>query len=126
MPKVKANDITMNYDQQGTGDPLILLPYLTADHACYAFQVAEYAKHFTCVSLDLRGTGESDKPEGSYSTELLADDVAAFMRAVEIPKAHISGLSLRAAIEGCGWLPSTRIRSRPCRCTAVGRKRTPS
>src|SRR5713226_8467889 len=99
MPKVKANNITMNYDQQGTGEPLILIPYLTADHACYAFQVAEYAKHFTCISLDLRGTGETDKPEGVYSTELLADDVAAFMRAVGIPRAHISGLSLGAAID---------------------------
>ena len=98
MPKVKANNITMNYDQQGTGEPLILIPYLSADHACYAFQVGEYAKHFTCISLDLRGTGETDKPEGVYSTELLADDVAAFMRAVGIPKAHISGLSLGAAI----------------------------
>ena len=98
MPKVKANNITMNYDQQGTGEPLILIPYLAADHACYAFQVAEYAKHFTCISLDLRGTGETDKPEGAYSTELLADDVAAFMQAAGIRKAHISGLSLGAAI----------------------------
>ena len=81
MPKVKVNGITMNYDQQGTGEPLILIPYLAADHACYAFQVAEYAKHFTCISLDLRGTGETDKPEGVYSTEVLADDVAAFMQA---------------------------------------------
>ena len=97
MPKVSANNITMNYDQQGTGDLLILIPYLTADYACYAFQVAEYAKHFTCISLDLRGTGETDKPEGEYSTELLADDVAAFMRAVGIEKAHVSGLSLGAA-----------------------------
>jgi len=98
MPKVKANNITMNYDQQGTGEPLILLPYLAADHACYGFQVAEYAKHFTCISLDLRGTGETDKPEGVYSTELLGDDVAAFMQAAGIHKAHISGLSLGAAI----------------------------
>jgi len=98
MPKVKANNITLNYEQQGTGEPLILIPYLTADHACYAFQVAEYAKHFTCISLDLRGTGESEKTEGDYSTEVLADDVAAFMRALGIQKAHISGLSLGAAI----------------------------
>ena len=97
MPKVKANNITMNYDQQGAGEPLILIPYLAADHACYAFQVAEYAKHFTCISLDLRGTGETDKPEGAYSTQLLADDVAAFMQALGIKKAHISGLSLGAA-----------------------------
>lgn len=97
MPKVKANDITINYDQQGTGEPLVLIPYLTADNACYAFQVADYAKHFTCISLDLRGTGETDKPEGSYSTELLADDVAAFIQALGIHKAHIFGLSLGAA-----------------------------
>jgi len=98
MPKVKANNITMNYDQQGTGEPLILVPYLAADHACYAFQVAEYAKHFTCISLDLRGTGETDKPEGVYSTELLADDIAAFMQAAGIRQAHVSGLSLGAAV----------------------------
>ena len=67
MPKVKAKNLAMNYEQQGTGEPLILIPYLAADHACYAFQVAEYAKHFTCISLDLRGTGETDKPEGAYS-----------------------------------------------------------
>jgi pimeloyl-ACP methyl ester carboxylesterase len=97
MPKVRANNITLNYDQQGAGDPLILIPYLAADYACYAFQVADYAKHFTCISIDLRGAGESDKPEGDYSTELFADDVAAFMQALGIPKAHISGLSLGAA-----------------------------
>jgi len=97
MSKIRANNITMNYDQQGSGEPLVLIPYLAADYACYAFQVAEYSKHFTCISVDLRGTGESDKPDGVYSTELFADDVAAFMQALGIGKAHVSGLSLGAA-----------------------------
>ena len=98
MPRISANGIAINYDQQGAGEPLVLIPYLAADHACYAFQVAEYAKHFTCISLDLRGTGETDKPEGAYTTEILADDVAAFMQAAGIRKAHIAGLSLGAAV----------------------------
>ena len=97
MPKVEANHITINYDRQGSGEPLILIPYLAADHACYAFQVADYVRYFTCFSLDPRGAGETDKPEGAYSTELFADDVAAFMQAVGIEKAHVSGLSLGAA-----------------------------
>src|SRR6059058_3963814 len=97
MPTAAVRDIAMHYETEGTGDPLILIPYLAADHACYAFQVAEYAKHLTCISLDLRGTGETDKLEGVYSTELLADDIAAFMQAAGIRKAHISGLSLGAA-----------------------------
>ena len=31
MPKVTANNLTINYDQQGTGEPLVLIPYLAAD-----------------------------------------------------------------------------------------------
>ena len=98
MPKIKVNDITMNYDQQGSGEPLILIPYLAADFACYAFQVAEYAKHFTCISVDPRGAGETDKPEGSYSMELFADDVSGFMQAIGVDRAHIFGLSLGPAV----------------------------
>ena len=98
MPKVITNTIAMSYDQQGTGEPLILIPYLAADRACYAFQVPEYARHFTCISVDLRGTGESDTPNGAYTTELLADDIAAFMQALGIRKAHVAGLSLGGAV----------------------------
>jgi 3-oxoadipate enol-lactonase len=97
MPRVNAGGLSMNYDQQGSGEPLILIPYLSIDYACYAFQVAEYAKHFTCLSIDLRGTGETDKPAGVYSTEMFADDVAAFMDALGIERAHVMGLSLGAA-----------------------------
>jgi pimeloyl-ACP methyl ester carboxylesterase len=60
--------------------------------------VAEYSKYFTCISLDLRGTGETASTDGVYTTELLADDVAAFMQALGIARAHVSGLSLGAAI----------------------------
>ena len=98
MPKVKVNDITINYEQQGSGEPLVLIPYLAADNACYAFQVADYAKHFTCISLDPRGAGETDKPDGTYSTELFADDVAGFMQAIGVEQAHVSGVSLGGAI----------------------------
>ena len=98
MPKVKANNITLNYEQQGSGEPLILIPFLSADNACYTFQVAEYAKHFTCISVDLRGTGESDRPTAPYSIEDLADDIAAFLDALNIPSAHITGLSLGGGI----------------------------
>jgi pimeloyl-ACP methyl ester carboxylesterase len=112
MPTVRAGNVTLNYEQQGSGPPLILIPYLAADHACYAFQLPAYAEYFTCVCLDLRGTGESDKPAGTYTTEMLADDVAAFMDATGISSAHIFGLSLGAATSM--WLAAKypqRVRS---------------
>ena len=97
MPVVQANGIDVYYEVQGEGEPLVLIPYLAADQACYAFQVADYAKSFTCFSVDLRGAGLSGKPEGRYSTELFADDIAAFMQAAGVERAHVSGLSLGAA-----------------------------
>jgi pimeloyl-ACP methyl ester carboxylesterase len=102
MPVVRANNIDIYYEVQGEGEPLVLIPYLAADQGCYAFQVAEYAKHFTCFTVDLRGAGLSGKPEGTYTTELFADDIAAFMGAVGIPRAHVCGLSL-GAVTGM-WL----------------------
>jgi pimeloyl-ACP methyl ester carboxylesterase len=97
MPSVQANGIEIYYEVQGEGEPLVLIPYLAADQACYAFQVAEYAKHYTCYTVDLRGAGRSGKPDGIYTTELFADDVAAFMQAAGVRQAHVSGLSLGAA-----------------------------
>ena len=97
MPTVIAGDISMNYETTGSGEPLLLIPYLAADQACYAFQVADYAKHFTCISVDLRGAGLTDKPAGTYSSELFADDIARFMEAIGVERAHITGLSLGAA-----------------------------
>ncbi len=88
MPTVQANGIEIYYEVQGEGEPMVLIPYLAADQACYAFQVAEYAKHYTCFSVDLRGAGLS---------ELLAADIAAFMQAAGVGQAHIFGLSLGAA-----------------------------
>ena len=97
MPTVQANGIEINYEVHGRGEPMVLIPYLAADQACYAFQVAEYEKHYTCYCVDLRGAGLTSKPEGVYSTELFAEDVAAFMHAVGIDQAHVFGVSLGAA-----------------------------
>jgi 3-oxoadipate enol-lactonase len=102
MPTVQANGIDIYYEVQGEGEPMVLIPYLAADQACYAFQVAEYAKHFTCFTVDLRGAGLSGKPEGTYTTELFADDVAAFMQAAGVGRAHVFGVSLGA--ETSMWL----------------------
>jgi 3-oxoadipate enol-lactonase len=97
MPTVRVNDIDVYYETQGSGEPMVLIPYLAIDQACYAFQVADYAKHYTCISVDLRGAGQTSKPDGAYTTELFADDVAAFMQAIGVERAHVTGLSLGAA-----------------------------
>ncbi len=98
MPKVDVNGLTINYAVQGNGEPLLLIPYLSADHASYAFQLPAYSEHFSCIAIDLPGTGESDKPPGPYSTEAYADQVAGFLGALGIERAHVAGVSLGAGV----------------------------
>ena len=98
MPQVQVNGVTLHYDQQGQGEPLILIPFLTADHACFAFQIPAFAAHFCCYAIDLRGTGASDRGSGALTIAGMADDVAAFMEAVGLERAHIFGFSLGGAV----------------------------
>lgn len=98
MPKVEIDGIKINYDVQGQGEPLLLIPYTSADHACYAFQLPAYTEHFSCIAIDLPGSGDSDKPAGPYSTDHQADQVAAFLGAIGIESAHVAGVSLGAAV----------------------------
>jgi 3-oxoadipate enol-lactonase len=98
MTHVVVDGLTINYDVQGEGDPLLLIPYTSADHACYAFQLPAYTEHFSCIAVDLPGSGESDKPAGPYSTEGYADKVAAFLGEIGIERVHVAGVSLGAAV----------------------------
>ena len=98
MPQAEVDGLTINYDVQGEGEPLLLIPYTSADHACYAFQLPAYTEHFSCIAVDLPGSGESDKPPGPYSTDGHADQVAGFLGAIGIEQAHVAGVSLGAAV----------------------------
>src|SRR5262249_43546538 len=97
MPQANVDGLTINYDVQGEGEPLLLIPYLSADHACYAFQLPAYTEHFSCISVDLPGSGESDKPPGPYSTETYADQLDGLLGAIGVERAHVAGVSLGAA-----------------------------
>jgi pimeloyl-ACP methyl ester carboxylesterase len=79
MPQAEVDGLTINYDVQGEGEPLLLIPYTSGDHACYAFQLPAYTEHFKCVAVDLPGSGESDKPAGPYSTHGYADQLASLL-----------------------------------------------
>jgi pimeloyl-ACP methyl ester carboxylesterase len=98
MPQAEVDGLTINYDVQGEGEPLLLIPYTSADHACYAFQLPAYTEHFRCIAVDLPGSGESDKPAGPYSTDGYADQVAGFLGTIGIERAHVAGMSLGAAV----------------------------
>jgi 3-oxoadipate enol-lactonase len=98
MPEVQINGTSFHYDHQGDGEPLIMIPFLTADHACFAFQMPAYTQHFSCYAVDLRGSGATERGDRHCTMEQFVDDLAAFIQAIGRETVHIIGYSLGGAV----------------------------
>jgi len=98
MPNVIINDANIYYQTYGDGKPdlapIVLIHGSTSDsHTDWDSVIPALAKQYQVFSPDCRGHGRSNNPNMSYSFKELADDVAAFVRAMEYRKAHIIGHS---------------------------------
>jgi len=61
--------------------------------ASCAFQIPEFARRYRVLAYDMRAQGRSDHPEGEYSLDMHADDLAALMDALDLGQAHLVGTS---------------------------------
>jgi aminoacrylate hydrolase len=93
MARLDIGTITLNVEEQGSGDAFIFIPGLVGLLNAWEFQFAHFSGRFRCIAFDHRGTGDSDKPKDAYSTQLIADDVIALMDTLGIEKAHVAGTS---------------------------------
>lgn len=94
-----STGIDLFYHIEGGGPPLLLIMGTAADHTTWQRQVEAYRHRYQVITYDARGTGRSSHPPGleDYSMRLLADDAAALLEHLDIPAAHVSGLSLGSA-----------------------------
>jgi len=98
MPIVRANEIEIHYEERGRGDPLILIMGLGAPGSLWEDHAACFEKHFRCILMDNRGAGDSSKPEGPYTTHMMAEDTAGLMQVLGIEHARVAGISMGSGI----------------------------
>jgi 3-oxoadipate enol-lactonase len=98
MPKIAVRDIEVNYEEAGSGYPVILLHGLNGDLTGWVLILPELSKHYRTVALDVRGHGGTSKPDQPYSIQGFSQDLHEFLRKLRISKAHIIGLSMGGAI----------------------------
>jgi len=109
------------WDEQGQGQPLLLIMGLgyTA-HMWYRVRPSCAAQYRT-VAFDNRGVGRSDVPPGPYSIALMASDAAAVLDAAGIDSAHVFGVSMGGMIaQEFALAYPKRVRSLILGCTAPG------
>jgi len=93
VPKVSVNGLNLFYEIEGDGEPVVLIPGFAAGRWIWFKQTADLSRHFRVIVFDPRGVSASDKPEGSQSIGLLADDVAHLLQTIGVESAHIVGAS---------------------------------
>lgn len=98
MSQIQANGITLYYEQEGTGTPLVLISGYTTDLSAWALIRQELANHFQIFMFDNRGAGRSDCPDSPYTVDAMAEDTRAFIEALHLHKPHILGHSMGGAI----------------------------
>lgn len=98
MPVVSVRDIEMYYESRGSGTPLVVLGGLGLDVSEMDRLIGPFAQRFHVIAADNRGAGRSSKPPGPYSIEQMADDVVGLMGRLELPRAHVLGMSMGGRI----------------------------
>jgi pimeloyl-ACP methyl ester carboxylesterase len=90
--------VTLAYDIQGSGPPLLMIQGLGYGRTGWGPAPALLARRFKVVTPDNRGFGESEITPGPYTTAQLAADALAVLDALEIDRAHVLGISLGGMI----------------------------
>lgn len=101
MAVARVNGIELYFELHGAGAPLLLIPGLGGDVRMFKHIIGGLAGRCRVLAFDPRGAGRSGKPDVPYSIEMMADDAAGLLRAVEMPMAHVLGFSMggRVALE---------------------------
>ena len=94
MPKTISNDIELYYETHGEGQPLVLISGLGYPLWQWHKMVPFLAQHFKVITFDNRGVGQSAKPAGPYTAQMLAADTVGLLDALNIEKAIVMGHSM--------------------------------
>lgn len=98
MPHADVNDISLYYEEEGPGEPLILLHGLGTDGRSWEYQRDYFAREFRVMVVDVRGHGRSARPPGPYSVSQFAADIFALLDQLHIDRFHLVGLSMGGMI----------------------------
>jgi pimeloyl-ACP methyl ester carboxylesterase len=96
---LNRDGVELFYAEAGTGEPPVLLVHgWTCDHTAMAPLFTYFRRSHRVITVDLRGHGESDKPEQDYTMAVFADDLAWMCGELGLEKPIVIGHSMGGII----------------------------
>ena len=110
----------------GEGEPLLLIMGTSGSIPLWADLVPRLAERYRVIAFDNRGLGGSERGEGPITVASMAEDAAALLEALDVPKAHVMGWSLGLGRRPGAGAGTPASRSPPPSCTRPGAGATAS
>ncbi|ALG13307.1 alpha/beta fold hydrolase [Kibdelosporangium phytohabitans] len=86
-----ADGVALNTLVQGSGSPVVLLHGFPQTHLMWRHVAADLAADHTVICPDLRGYGDSDKPDGGYDKRTMAADIVELAGQLGFPRFALAG-----------------------------------
>ncbi|EBA4495791.1 alpha/beta hydrolase [Salmonella enterica] len=90
---VEANGIKIHYVEEGEGPPLLLIHGGGLTAKSWQGLAKEASRYFRVIMPDSRGHGLTNNPQGTFSYDLMTEDMAAFVKALKLEKPLVMGYS---------------------------------
>ena len=101
---VRTSDgVNISYLEAGSGQPLLMIPGWSQTAEQFKHQITGLSDRYRVIALDMRGHGESEKPDHGYKIDRLAKDVRDVIYALDLQEVNILGHSMGCSVIWNYW-----------------------
>jgi pimeloyl-ACP methyl ester carboxylesterase len=86
---LEAAGLTWHYVEAGQGEPVVFLHGLPESWYSWHYQLEALSGEYRVIAIDLKGYGQSDKSDGDYSADQVAEEVLALLDAIGLEQFNL-------------------------------------
>ena len=98
-----SDGVRLHYIEAGSGKPLVMIPGWSQTAAQFKRQIEGLSDKYRVIAIDMRGHGESDKPDYGYRIHRLSADVHEFLAAKGLRGVTLAGHSMGCSVIWGYW-----------------------
>ena len=98
-----SDGVKLNYLEVGSGKPLVMIPGWSQTAAQFKHQLSGLSSKYHVIAIDMRGHGDSSKPENGYRIHRLSTDVHEFLVGKGLKDVTLAGHSMGCSVIWGYW-----------------------